>query len=295
MKIIFNLILLIVILTFTSCKTNEVVTSRDHFDKNMEKEWNQYLLSIGDIVKRTNDKLILVKLKNKTIKLYIESKDRYEDFPDNIRLKVSRLTTKIDNKIFKNSEKVVKNNRFRIIDIGSSRDVESDLLDDNFRDDTLSFIGELDDGEALSFTQKDLKSKFIWPLSHINITSPYGFRNDPFLRKKVKFHHGLDLSAPFGEPVRASNSGKVIFASKNGGYGLTVMILHHSNILTLYAHLSKINVYKGQFVTKGSIIGEIGSTGKSTGPHLHFEIRKNKKSVNPIYYINKNKKRYTKK
>ena len=134
-----------------------------------------------------------------------------------------------------------------------------------------------------------LNNSFIWPLKDIHITSNYGKRKDPLNKKKMKFHHGIDISAKLGTDVKASRGGKVIFAQKNGGYGLTVMILHENNIISLYAHLSEILVKKGVVVKQGIIIGKVGSTGRSTGPHLHFEVRKNNKSVNPIYYLKSNK------
>ena len=294
----------LIVLIIGSCKTNSIIINQPTFDKNMEEEWNNYIKSTNEIIDRTGveNHNLLLSLKNKITKLYMESKDEYDDFPELLTIKISRIISKIDKKI---SMKIIQtnridkkiiinpiNSRYRVITINPTKideKIKINLEDDNFRDDTLSFIGELDNGETVSFSQKDLKSKFIWPLNSIYITSPYGFRNDPFLKNKVKFHHGLDLAAKFGTPVKASNNGKVIFASKNGGYGLTVMILHHNNILSLYAHLSKIIVLKGEFVTKGDIVGEVGSTGKSTGPHLHFEIRKNKKSMNPLFFI-KNKK-----
>ena len=134
---------------------------------------------------------------------------------------------------------------------------------------------------------------FIWPLKNLHITSKYGKRVDP-INKHKRFHHGIDLSAPKGENIFATDKGKVIWAKRNGGYGLTVMILHKNNMISLYAHLSKIEVKKGEFIKQGKIIGKVGSTGRSTGAHLHFEIRKNKHSVNPMDYLDKKSYKYSK-
>lgn len=114
------------------------------------------------------------------------------------------------------------------------------------------------------------------------ISSRFGYRRDPFVRSVRKFHSGVDLAAPRGTPIYAAASGVVKTASWHGGYGKFVKIAHNSNIATAYGHMSKILVKKGQFVKKGQLIGKVGSTGRSTSPHLHFEVRKRGKRVNPL-------------
>lgn len=102
-------------------------------------------------------------------------------------------------------------------------------------------------------------------------------------------HTGLDLAKPRNTPVKAADSGRVIQAGWRGGYGKVVMINHGNkngkNIVSLYAHLNSWHVSKGQSVTKGQVIGKVGSTGYSTGPHLHFEVRENGRPVNPKKYL----------
>ena len=129
---------------------------------------------------------------------------------------------------------------------------------------------------------------FILPLarSKFYISSSYGSRRHPIF-KIVRFHSGLDMAAQRGVEVMAADSGEVIFADVWGGYGKAIIIDHGNNTSTVYAHLSRIIVNKGQVVYKGDKIGLVGSTGRSTGPHLHFEIRKNGKTVNPIGYLPK--------
>lgn len=126
----------------------------------------------------------------------------------------------------------------------------------------------------------------IQPVSNKDLkktASGYGLRIDPIYKTK-KFHHGMDFSADTGAPVYATGNGKVVKAGWESGYGLTVEIDHGFGYQTRYAHLSAIVAKKGQKVTRGEVIGKVGSTGKSTGPHLHYEVVAKGHKVNPINY-----------
>ncbi len=128
----------------------------------------------------------------------------------------------------------------------------------------------------------NLKRMFLRsPLKSYVITSGFGIRFHPIL-KKYRPHHGVDYAAPYGTKVRSVGDGKVIFAGWRGGYGKTVIIRHGKGYITTYAHLSRIYVKKGQNVKQGQIIGAVGSTGLSTGPHLHFEVRRHGRLLNPL-------------
>lgn len=127
------------------------------------------------------------------------------------------------------------------------------------------------------------KGGFIYPLRG-QLTSRFGMRTHPIYGIR-KMHTGIDLSAPQGTPIRASAGGVVVYAGWWGGYGKVVIIDHGGGISTLYGHCSAIYVNKGQNVSQGEVIATVGATGLATGPHLHFEVRKNGKPVDPLSYL----------
>jgi murein DD-endopeptidase MepM/ murein hydrolase activator NlpD len=117
-----------------------------------------------------------------------------------------------------------------------------------------------------------------WPV-HGVMTSPYGLRLRGW---SPDMHEGVDVAAPHGTPVHAMKSGRVEHAGSWGGYGLSVMIAHGSNVRTLYAHLSQIDVSEGERVDGGQQIGAVGQTGSATGPHLHFEVWRWGRAEDPV-------------
>lgn len=122
------------------------------------------------------------------------------------------------------------------------------------------------------------------PAAGMNFTSGYGFRYDPFSGRGA-MHAGIDLAGSHGEPIRASAAGRVVRAERFGAYGLAVDIDHGHGIMTRYAHLSRIDVKVGDRVSMGQRIGGMGSTGRSTGTHLHFEVRIDDRPVNPRPFL----------
>ncbi len=128
--------------------------------------------------------------------------------------------------------------------------------------------------------------KFAWPSTSSYITSPYGTRTHP-VTGQVKTHTGLDIGAAMGTNIFAAAEGTVLVAGWNaGGYGNYVVIDHGGGLTTLYAHCSSLNVSAGQKVSRGQVIAKCGSTGMSTGPHLHFEVLQNGAHTNPSAYLN---------
>ena len=124
-----------------------------------------------------------------------------------------------------------------------------------------------------------------WPVTgYYEVSSPFGWRTHPITGRK-SLQTGVDLPAPTGTPIHGAGAGEVIFAGWYGGYGNAVVIDHGGGISTLYAHQSKLASSVGQQVTAGQIIGYVGSTGLSTGPHLHFEVRVNGNTTDPLQYF----------
>lgn len=125
--------------------------------------------------------------------------------------------------------------------------------------------------------------KFRWPVMG-QISSRFGWRRSPFGRRRV-FHSGLDIRAPRGRVIVAAGGGRVVHSGWMGGYGKTIVISHPGGMSTLYGHCSSLAVRKGSTVKTGQMIARVGSTGRSTGNHLHFEVRKNGTPQNPLKYL----------
>jgi murein DD-endopeptidase MepM/ murein hydrolase activator NlpD len=128
---------------------------------------------------------------------------------------------------------------------------------------------------------------FGMPLRHARITSSFSYRRWHPILHRYRPHHGTDFGARRGTPLLAVNDGKVIFAGWMGGYGKVVKLKHKGGYISLYAHQSRIRVKRGQHVKKGQIIGYVGNTGRSTGPHLHFGLMKNGRWVDPMKILKK--------
>ncbi len=124
----------------------------------------------------------------------------------------------------------------------------------------------------------------VYPVMGPRMSSDFGLRRHP-IRKHHAHHHGVDLAAPQGAPIRVIAAGQVVYADPLGGYGKVVVIKHASGLTSHYGHCETLGVSIGQMVRPGDILGTVGSTGLSTGPHLHFEIRQDGKPQHPEKYL----------
>ncbi len=124
----------------------------------------------------------------------------------------------------------------------------------------------------------------VMPADIRSISSGFGYRRDPF-NGHAAMHAGLDFRAPYGAPIHAAADGTVSFVGQKSGYGNVVEVSHGNGMITRYAHMSRFAAHVGQEVTAGGVIGAIGSSGRSTGPHLHFEVRINGRAVNPRPFL----------
>ena len=130
---------------------------------------------------------------------------------------------------------------------------------------------------ARAQARRDAKLRFGWPLKG-RLTSPFGSRNG-------RPHEGIDLAAPRGTVIRAAEAGKVIHSGRLGAYGRVVILKHAGHYRTVYAHANRTTVGRGDFVEQGEQIATVGSTGRSTGPHLHFEVRRRETPRDPLLYL----------
>lgn len=203
-----------------------------------------------------------------------------------------------DKAVIEMAKKHENENRNKLTASRSSKDSKLRLLQQDAQELQKQLDRELAESKAIEEELKALSgtstvvydnSAFIWPLPATSkkITCKYGYRTHPVTGVKNSFHTGIDIgNAPTGTNIYASKSGKVIKAGWNTAYGNMIIIDHGNGITTLYGHASKLLVSVGDTVKQGDIIAKVGSTGYSTGPHLHFEFRENGQSVDPKKYIN---------
>jgi murein DD-endopeptidase MepM/ murein hydrolase activator NlpD len=173
---------------------------------------------------------------------------------------------------------LVRNVSKKIDKISSKMQIQERSLEDVYR-------------EAVTNQQFLACKPSINPISSADpywLTSTYGYRNDPFTHQRTP-HYGIDLAGPYGLDVHCTGDGTVICAHINRyGYGKEVLVDHGFGYVTRYAHLQEILVKKGQKLKRGEVLGSLGSSGRSTGPHLHYEVQKNRRTVNPMYFFYEN-------
>ena len=201
---------------------------------------------------------------------------------------VLRFFKIVDNEKMGNWYKENFGQQTKVETVTDEEDEQSDLsfsYDENINAVNTSL--DLTKTQNLLKTNTSLNS-LIWPVNDGKITSDFGLRSDPFT-EKATYHKGLDIAVNTGTPVMAAASGKVIRAGyEKGGYGNFAVIEHSSGFMTLYAHCSKVTVKAGDSVKAGQNIALSGSSGRSTGPHLHFEVRLHGTLLNPLWILPSN-------
>lgn len=197
-----------------------------------------------------------------------------------------RSLVKANNSLRRDSSRGVGGAETPEASVATRLDKLLDLKFDRMKKDLLVDVNDLDIlGETLDSRRLLLESvPGGWPVRG-TLSSVFGVRNSPFTETPV-FHHGLDIVARTGMPVVASASGVVVKSGYEALYGNTVVIDHGAGYRSVYAHLSSCSVEEGAFVNRGEELGKVGSTGRSTGPHLHYEVRVNGLPVNPARFLN---------
>lgn len=162
---------------------------------------------------------------------------------------------------------------------------ETEKMIDELQAEADAMTAKIQSSGSSSTNSVYIGGELAWPTPSTSyITSPFGYRIHPIYGYR-KYHTGIDIGASYGSNIVAANSGTVILSGWNGGYGKCIVVDHGGGVSTLYAHCSSLNVGYGQTVTRGQSIAAVGSTGASTGPHLHFEVRVNGEYKNPLNYV----------
>lgn len=254
-----------------------------------------YTVKKGDnllkISHRYNTTVAQIKTENQLDSNLLKVGDKLKISPDKKLYRVVRKPETNQNKI----ETTIVNHRVRkgeslSLIARKYRTTISAIIDENDLSSTLVTVGQKlkvpADKKKYSVAKTSSKSsKFLRMPTRGRLSDRYGWRNHPVYRKRL-FHAGIDIAAPKGSPINASMSGKVIYAGRRSGYGKLVIVSHSKGYSTRYAHCSSILVKKGQYVKAGQLIARVGATGVATGNHLHFEVRKNGKTLNPLSYLN---------
>lgn len=257
-----------------------IVFSTNIYYENKKLKRNIYELSAYNMEQK-----ILLEEKVDEISYLLENQDNLSSVARDFIIKYQQVTeTYITGRL-----NTVKTNRSAAND---DRSFVNDLKELRGLLDAISKAADIKGDTLLDLSKTEQKLKEyldsipdLWPVAG-TISSDYGYRKDPFVWKRT-FHDGIDIVAPYGENIKAAASGKVIAAYRDRVFGNTVIIEHTYGLSSMYGHASKILVKKGQKVNKGDIIAKVGNTGRSTGTHLHFEIRSNGTAVNPHIYLDR--------
>lgn len=302
----------------TNASLNEITNNLELSEQNIEKITEKISLKQTEVSERSE------MLKDRLTDIYIKGEVKFLDvlfqatsFSDFLsRYELMKIVAKNDNTLLNELEEEkrsldeakisLENEKNNLIELKAQREARTtELSVASSRHKTVidtitkeksyyeSMLDELEEQSkiieqqirAVQGTGGTSPSALNWPTpGYYRITSPYGYRVHPILKTK-RLHTGIDLGVPYGKNVLAVNSGKVILAKYNGSYGYCVIIDHGGGMSSLYAHLSSFSVKVGDTVATGQKIAQIGTSGLSTGPHLHFEVRLNGSHTNPEKYL----------
>lgn len=247
---------------------NYTITEKDKLEENIAKLEN---------LAADKDKTIL------SLESNAESTQKKIDEVDMALKDVEKLQKQLEKKaginVASRSGGISRNANLKALEPDESLETLKNILNEK-EEELENFIVEIDNRFKYLESIPDL-----WPAEG-RLTSKFGYRKNPF-GGGSKFHKGIDIANSYGTDIIAAGSGVVTFCGNQSGYGKVVIIKHNSEYKTLYAHNSKILVSVGDSVKKGQAIGKMGSTGRSTGCHLHFEVHKNGQAINPLTILNK--------
>lgn len=266
---------------------NDVLNSRLRvMYKNDSIEYLEVLLDSADFTDLLSRIDMVKKIFNHDVNLLKDLKNRR----DQIEEKKAALESQRA-QLLSLMEQIKKKQQNLAVSRGEMERVKKELVKDHKalekQEDELN---ELAERIAEEIRRKQSTGKYVggvmtWPApGYERITSSFGYRVHPILKIK-KLHTGIDIGVPMNQSIVAAQNGTVIHSGWLGGYGKVIMVDHGGGIVTLYAHNSKLLVKEGQRINKGQVIAKSGSTGMSTGPHLHFEVRENGNYVDPLKYV----------
>lgn len=253
------------------------------FINDINNENESLKLSTNQLYNLTNDQKILLSEKVEEINNLLEKEDNVNinvsEFMEKYREVVDKYVSgRIDSGLASRSENRIGNSLVK--DIEELKEILT----------ALSEINKLKEENFIDLTETENKLRSyldslpdLWPANG-KVSSNFGYRRDPFTFRR-SFHKGIDIAASYGTSIKSSADGKVIHAGYYNELGQTVIVDHGNGITTVYGHTSKLLVKKGQTVKKGDVIAKVGNSGRSTGSHLHFEIRINDEPIDPLKYL----------